>query len=338
MIAGGGRHLVKYEGAGNDFLVVVDGSGDRPLDALEVRVLCDRRHGVGADGVLRLSPGTRGAALSMELRNADGSRAEMSGNGVRCLVHAAVDAELVAAGEVTVATDAGHRSVRISLGAEPGVAVAQVDMGRPRLLPEPDPAPAGLLGVLAEVGCRADGPGPRAHSCTLARDARDARDAGTPGSPGSARTAPGTRIRWVDMGNPHVVVLVDEADPAWAARWGAAVDAATPGGTNVEVVRVLSRNEVHIDVWERGVGTTLACGTGSCAVAAACWDWGIAGDPLVVHNPGGALTVSTENGSVVLGGPSRRVAAVGVADAVLAARAAELRSVEEREAQSGAGS
>jgi len=132
--------------------------------------------------------------------------------------------------------------------------------------------------------------------------------------------------------------VVDGADPPGAATWGAAVDAATPGGTNVELVRVLSEHEVRIDVWERGVGTTLACGTGSCAVAAACWDWGIAGDPLVVHNPGGPLTVGSEDGSVVLRGPSRRVATVVVADAVLAARAAELRSRQVREAPRGAGS
>lgn len=326
-----GRHLVKYEGAGNDFLVVVDAAGNRPLDASEVRVLCDRRRGLGSDGVLRLFPGAGGAALSMELRNADGSRAEMSGNGVRCLVHAAVDAELVAAGEVVVATDAGHRSVRISLCAEPGVAVAQVDMGRPRLLPDPEPLPAGLLGVLAEGGYHSSPPGPRAHGGALAQDAR------SPGGSGTTARAR-ARIRWVDMGNPHVVAVVDEADPPWAATWGAAVDAATPGGTNVELVRVLGGNEVRIDVWERGAGTTLACGTGSCAVAAACWDWGIAGDPLVVHNPGGSLTVGTENGSVVLRGPSRRVAAIVVADAILAARAAELRSLQDREAHRGAGS
>lgn len=288
----GGRHLVKYEGAGNDFLVVVDAAGNRPLDASEVRVLCDRRRGLGSDGVLRLFPGAGGAALSMELRNADGSRAEMSGNGVRCLVHAAVDAELVAAGEVTVATDAGHRSVRISLDREPGVAVAEVVMGRPRLVPPPVSLPFDV---------------------------------------------PARRVRWVDMGNPHVVVVVDEIDPGLVARWGAAAEAAVPGGTNVEVVRVLDRHQVVMAVWERGVGTTLACGTGSCAVAAACWDCGLAGDPLVVQNPGGPLTVSREAESVVLRGPSRRVASVVVDEAILVARAAELRSKDGAAAGAAAG-
>lgn len=286
------RHLVKYEGAGNDFLVLVDAPGDRPLDADEVRVLCDRRRGVGADGVLRLFPGSGGAALSMELRNADGSLAEMSGNGVRCLVHAAVDAELVAAGEVTVATGAGHRVVRLSLDSEPGLAWGEVDMGCPRLLPAPAALPAEL----------------------------------------SAR-----RVCGVDMGNPHVVVVVDELDPAAAARWGAAVDASTPGGTNVEVVRVVDVHQVTMAVWERGVGMTLACGTGSCAVAAACWAFEIAGDPLVVQNPGGALTVRRHGESVVLRGPSRRVASVVVDEAIVVARAAELRSTDGAAARAVAG-
>lgn len=284
--------LWKYEGAGNDFLVVEDRQGDRPLLADEVRRLCDRRHGVGADGVLRLSPGTGAAALSMELRNADGSPAEMSGNGIRCLVHAAVDHRWVGPGPVTVATAAGLRTVELSFPGEPGVAVGHVDMGQPRV-----------------------DPGDQVHVSPDLLVELDALLAGA-GTTGGFRAGPRRcdppALAQVDMGNPHLVVLVPRIDPAVVAGWGAAVDAATPGGTNVELVRIRNRGEVEMGVWERGAGVTPACGTGSCAAAVACWAWGLVDDPVVVHNPGGPLTVGRRGSSVVLGGPSRRVASVHV--------------------------
>src|SRR5277367_4842126 len=104
-------HLTKHHGAGNDFLVILDPDDRRPLSAAGVRVLCDRHRGIGADGVLRVMNGRAGAVLSMELRNADGGVAEMSGNGIRCLVQAAVDAGLVKPPTFTVSTLAGLRTV-----------------------------------------------------------------------------------------------------------------------------------------------------------------------------------------------------------------------------------
>src|SRR3954471_22162805 len=108
--------LTKHHGLGNDFLVLADPSGIRPITAELARAVCDRRRGVGADGLLRLSPGTNGAQLTMELRNADGSRAEMSGNGISCLAQAAVVAGLASDPSVTVSTDAGLRTVHVSPG------------------------------------------------------------------------------------------------------------------------------------------------------------------------------------------------------------------------------
>src|SRR5579862_2375002 len=116
--------LTKHHGAGNDFLVLLDAEERWPLGAAEVAALCDRRRGVGADGVLRGVPGRDGAALRMALRNADGSTAEMSGNGIRCLVQAAVAAGWAAAGDVEVDTDAGRRTVAFAPGPAPGLAHA----------------------------------------------------------------------------------------------------------------------------------------------------------------------------------------------------------------------
>jgi diaminopimelate epimerase len=129
-------HATKHEAAGNDFLVVLDPDDTLRLSAAQVRLLADQHRGVGADGVIRVGPGRDGCALSMELRNADGSPAEMSGNGMRCLAQAAVDAGLVSPPRFTVATVAGVRSVEYAPGPEPGRATASVDMGPVTLGPE----------------------------------------------------------------------------------------------------------------------------------------------------------------------------------------------------------
>jgi diaminopimelate epimerase len=122
--------LAKHHGLGNDFLILLDLDGTTPIDANQARRLCDRHRGLGADGVIRATAGTDGARLTFELRNADGSRAEMSGNGVRCLAQAALDAGLVDAGvPFVVATVAGPRAVTIRPGDGPTRAWASVEMG-----------------------------------------------------------------------------------------------------------------------------------------------------------------------------------------------------------------
>ena len=160
--------LEKYQALGNEFLIVVDPDARKPLDVDMVRRLCDRRTGVGADGVIRVTPGRDGADLRMELRNADGSPAEMSGNGIRCMVLAARRAGMVSGPEVAVGTDAGLRQVwlkdegvtvdmgRAVLGPErdhssPGWRQREVDMGNPHLvLLCPDPAEVHV----AELGAK----------------------------------------------------------------------------------------------------------------------------------------------------------------------------------------
>ncbi len=129
-------HATKHEGAGNDFLVVLDPDDTVRLSVAQVRLLADRRRGIGADGIIRVGPGRDGCDLSMELHNADGGEAEMSGNGIRCLAQAAVDAGLVAPPTFTVATAGGVRTVEYTPGEVPGWAKADVDMGPARLGPD----------------------------------------------------------------------------------------------------------------------------------------------------------------------------------------------------------
>jgi diaminopimelate epimerase len=290
-------HLTKHHGAGNDFLVLLDLDDRRPVDAAEVRALCDRRRGVGADGVLRAVPPAAGARIGMELHNADGGRAEMSGNGIRCLVQAAVDAGVVAAGAVVVSTDAGNRTVDFHPGDAPGVASASVDMG-----------PVELGEELADGELRRSEGG-------------DGGGAGRwrPGDGAGTALPEVERGRLVNTGNPHLVLWGGPVAEATVAAVGGALEAASAEGLNVEFVWPgPARDEIRLRVWERGAGLTLACGTGSCAAAAAAQSWGAVGPRVAVHNPGGTLTVTLEAGRARLEGPTRRVAEVLVDEATLA--------------------
>ena len=184
----------------------------------------------------------------MELFNADGSRAEMSGNGIRCLAMAMVDAGL-SGPRMVVQTDAGPKEVTVD---EDGW--VSVDMG------------------LAKI---------------------DPKDVG---------------LAFVDMGNPHTVVEVEDL-----SRLHIAKRAAEWTGRNVEFVVIgPGTEELSLRVWERGVGETLSCGTGACAAAAAAFVWGKVGRHVTVHQPGGAATVHLESDTIVLSGPADHIATVEV--------------------------
>jgi len=264
-------HLTKHHGAGNDFLVLVDLDDAQALDPGAARLLCDRHFGVGADGVIRVLAGTDGADLTMDLTNADGGTAEMSGNGMRCLAQAAVRAGLVPSPTFTVATPGGVRTVEFRAAAADGPDWASVDMGAARLGAEQTP-------------------------------------------PGSA-----ARGRLVDMGNPHLVLVVDDLVGIEVAALGQALQGEFSEGINVEFIAVgPGRDALTLRVWERGVGETLACGTGSAASAAAAHDWGLVGTTVDVHNPGGTLRVELRSDAVVLSGPVVHVADVEVPAGLLA--------------------
>jgi diaminopimelate epimerase len=265
--------LSKHEGAGNDFLVVLDPEGTSGVGAAAAVQLCDRHRGIGADGLIVVGPASGGADLTMTLYNADGGIAEMSGNGIRCLAQAAVEAGLVEPDGFTVSTGAGVRTVHYR--KVPGGGWASVDMGPVSVGPE-EPSPLA-----------------------------------------------GWRARHADAGNPHLVLL-GEADPESVdlLTLGEGANAAVDGGVNVEVVCRRPEGGLRLRVFERGVGETLACGTGSCAAAAAARRWGVVGDTVPVENPGGLLEVQlgrADGDPVVLSGPVRRIADVVVEPATAAA-------------------
>ncbi len=253
--------LTKHHGLGNDFLVLADRTGELAPDADFARTVCDRHRGIGADGLLHLGPGGDGIDIAMVLLNADGGRAEMSGNGIGCLVQAALLAGMAEGPVVTVGTDAGRRTVTIHPGEGPGAHVATVGMG-PAELGEDEPEWTGG---------------------DVLRAAR------------------------VSMGNPHLVLHAADAelldDRGWVADLGRRANDATAGGVNVEVVALADHGELRMDVYERGVGLTLACGTGAAAAAAAARRWELAGDRVVVRMPGGPTTVDLAGPEVELTTP-----------------------------------
>jgi diaminopimelate epimerase len=266
--------LTKLHGLGNDFLVAhwldhvdVSPSGLTP-DPDVARALCARHTGVGADGLIyALPPGGEDADVHMVLLNADGSEAEISGNGIRCLAQAVLRRDGRDEGEVLVETAGGLRQLRTVKGDVDGELWTQVDMGEPT-----------------------DGPAPSAE----------------------AQELPAKERATVDIGNPHLVYLVDAPDAVDLAAVGPELEQSFPAGINVEVVAPTSHEDLDLRVWERGVGITQACGSGAVAATVAAHRWGVVGTHVEVHMPGGVAIVDLDGPRALLTGPSTFIAEVVV--------------------------
>jgi diaminopimelate epimerase len=263
----------KYQGTGNDFVMTLDPGDERPFTADEVRALCDRRFGIGADGSIRVTRGSDGRPF-MDYRNADGSVAEMCGNGLRCVAMLLRDLGEETGGSFDVQTRAGVRSVTLE-----GDGRITVDMGEPNFtkaaIPMRGPAWETYLDESLDLG-------------------------------GDVLV----RATAVSMGNPHLVLfLEDDPDRIHVSHIGAVLerDERFPEGTNVEFARVGS-DGIAARVWERGSGETMACGSGACAIAVAAHEIGLADRRSRVRFPGGTIEVERqESGSVTLTGPAARV-------------------------------
>ena len=278
----------KYHGLGNDFLLV-DLRDASPAETAEAQdpatavALCDRRFGVGGDGILAILPATGAADARMRVINSDGSEAEMCGNGIRCVAKLLHDRGGVTKDRIAIETGAG--TLACAIDAEGGVARSvTVSMGAPRL----------LRGEIPMTGPA----GERCLEQVLA----------LPGQPALAFTG-------VSMGNPHAIAFVAGADEPrrLAEAVGPLVEhhAWFPRRTNVEFAFARSRRELDLVVWERGCGITNACGTGACATVVAAVLTGRAdeGVPVRVHLPGGALEITVLPGltDVLMKGPAVHV-------------------------------
>lgn len=229
------------QGLGNDFVVL---DGPLSLTSEEIVELCDRRFGIGADGLLMV---TKGDPIRMEYWNADGSPAEMCGNGLRCVARYSYDKGWSADRNFTVQTQVGERGVRV---LEDRI---EVELGRP-----------------VRTG---------------------------------THEYEGVSYELVDMGNPHAVTFVEDASASDVSGVGVAMQERFPDGVNVEFAHV-AHGAVTMRVWERGVGETLACGTGMAAVAAVVAERFDLDTPISVTVRGGQASVDLRNGVAWIAGPA----------------------------------
>ena len=279
--------FAKYHGLGNDFLVVdlraVPAAEAEAVQRPEAAIaLCDRRFGLGGDGVLAILPSAT-ADARMRVLNSDGSEAEMCGNGIRCVAKELYERGGVRKDSIAIDTGAGRLTCAIEASGG-AVRTVTVEMGAPRL----------LRGEIPMTG-------PAGERCV-------AQSFELPGE--SARA-----ITCVSMGNPHAVTFVDSADEAreLGTSVGPRVEthAWFPNRTNAEFAHMVGRRELDLVVWERGCGITLACGTGACATVVAAILTGRAdeGVPVKVNLPGGALEITVLPGfaNVRMKGPALHV-------------------------------
>ncbi|MEA2516893.1 MAG: diaminopimelate epimerase [Actinomycetota bacterium] len=267
--------FAKWHGIGNDFVMLADPEDVLSLSPESVRYLCDRRTGIGGDGVIRIAPGTDGTDLFMDYLNSDGSIGEMCGNGIRCLALYARQEGLTDKDTLKVGTRAGTKQVWVD-----GDRV-RVDMDPPIF----DPPKVPVIWS-----------GPEALHAKVTLEDRTLEAA------------------CLGMGNPHAVLFVDEPNQVDIQHLGPRIEwnPIFPNGTNTEFIKVESPTRVRMRVWERGSGETLACGTGAAAVAVVARLLGGADEEMTVGLPGGELHLEwagslNDEKSVFMTGPAVQV-------------------------------
>lgn len=282
--------FTKMHGLGNDYVYVdcLKEKVDSPSEM--ARFVSDRHFGVGSDGLILINP-SREADFEMEMYNADGSRSEMCGNGIRCVGKYVYDYGLTDKTSISVETLGGIKHLELTV--EKGeVSCVKVDMGRPRF-------EAAEIPVLTDGAEGAENPGEelegrrRVIGAPIVVDGKE------------------YRMTCVSMGNPHAVVYMEDVKGLDIEKIGPQFEhhRRFPQRVNVEFARVIDRSTVEMRVWERGSGETLACGTGACAVAVASILNGLTEDKVTVRLLGGDLQIEwdKEADRVYMTGPAETV-------------------------------
>jgi diaminopimelate epimerase len=260
----------KMHGAGNDFAVLDCRDSDALPDADTLRLMGHRHFGIGFDQLLTIEkPRSAGAAAAYRIINQDGSFAGQCGNGARCVAHWLVLRGVVS--EALFALDSPAGLIRVSRGEQNRYTL---NMGRPHFAPDDVP----LVAEQASLSYQLPFDG---HHITFSA---------------------------VSMGNPHAVIQVESCFEAPVARWGQAVQASHvfPEGVNVGFAEIVTRKHIRLRVYERGVGETLACGSGACAAAVSLIRLGLVEPVLEVHLPGGVLEIewAGDGADVLMTGPA----------------------------------
>lgn len=294
--------FVKMHGLGNDF-IVFDFACPKMQDSFEngktkeqmekrrwIQCLCDRHCGIGADGIICISP-SRYADFRMKLYNADGSQAQMCGNGIRCLGKYVYEHGKTDHTNLMIETDAGVRQLRLYIETD-RIGTVRVDMGTPDFVPEHIPV--------------------RFFDTDKEKNVRFFKTAGE----GRRISLNGQNYPFtaVSMGNPHGVIFMENEEQLQQfplAEYGTALEhhPAFPEGVNVELAWVQSPEKIRVRVWERGCGETKACGTGACAVAAAAMQRKKSKASVAMELPGGILRVDyqRQSGHLFLTGDAEEV-------------------------------
>lgn len=266
--------FTKMQGCGNDYVYINGMSETVENKAEKVPMLSDRHFGIGGDGVIFINAGKK-ADFEMEMYNADGSRSQMCGNGIRCVGKFVYDKGLTDKKEITVESFGAVKYLTLSVGDDNKVTKVKVDMDEPELKAASVPViceseqavmePIEINGKKYEMTC-------------------------------------------VSMGNPHAVIFVDEItdDMVWVDGKALEVHPCFPERANIEFVQIINRNHIKMRVWERGSGETYACGTGSCACVVAGVLNGLTDTQVTVSLLGGDLEIewNRENNRVYMTGPA----------------------------------
>ncbi len=269
------NHFVKSHGLGNDYVVMDATVLDFTLDGDSIEVLCNRNYGIGSDGILLLVHSNK-ADFGLRILNPDGSEAEKSGNGLRIFAKYLYEKGYVKKKVFSIDTLGGLVTAKVEIEGQ-RVRAVTVDMGKATFNPREIPVESENQEAVAEK---------------LSLGQRE------------------IRFTAVSVGNPHCVVFVDELDEELIRELGPKIEnhPVFPNRTNVQFARVVSNSEASVLIWERGAGYTLASGSSSCAVAAACVRLGLTQKRVQITMPGGNLDIMVgEDWSITMRGEVEEV-------------------------------
>jgi diaminopimelate epimerase len=269
----GKMRYLKYHALGNDYIVLRPGSFQAELSPDVVSLICHRNHGIGSDGILYGPVDSKSCDFGLRIFNPDGSEAEKSGNGLRIFARSLYDEGFVREQPFSVETLGGIVSCKVDNGGR----IVTVQMGEVSFNSQIIPVVGPPREVLNEDICIS---GKVFKFCAAT------------------------------VGNPHCVVLTNEASSVDAQRYGPLIenDPRFPNRTNVQFMKVIDHRNIQIEVWERGAGYTLASGSSSTAAAAVAYKLGLCGSDIIVHMPGGDLNISFSDGFLAtMTGPVTKV-------------------------------
>lgn len=263
----------KYHALGNDYIVIDPNVVNFTINENAIKLICDRNFGIGSDGIL-YGPILVGEKIELRIFNPDGSEAEKSGNGIRIFSRYLVDAQYIKTDKFSLTTLGGEVAVEI---LNPEATLIKVDMGTVTFQSELISV-AGLPRQMVDTELQVDGVS--------------------------------LKVTCLSIGNPHCIIPIAQVSRELAVTLGGKIEnhPIFPNRINVQFLQVLDRQNIKIEIWERGAGYTLASGSSSCAAASAAYKLGLVDDTVKVHMPGGEIEIEIEGDCVFMTGSVSAIA------------------------------